>query len=188
MESKKNGGDDATQSYEDFEPFCNWIHDEKYETLVLHLPAFKKEQLKVKIINLRTLKIFGERPLDATKRSRFYKETAIPKDCNVKEIHAKFVGGLLHIVMPKKVSLAPQQEQPEGAEKLTIPKNINSQDHQVDKLPTLPKIGSAMETIEDSRLRRLVHVTTNVAVVVAVVACLGAYIIYSYRSLYAEAG
>ena len=39
MEIKKNGGDDATQSYEDFEPFCNWIHDEKYETLVLHLPG-----------------------------------------------------------------------------------------------------------------------------------------------------
>ncbi|XP_057466812.1 uncharacterized protein LOC130756328 isoform X2 [Actinidia eriantha] len=161
MESKKNGGDDATQSYEDFEPFCNWIHDEKYETLVLHLPA---------------------------KRSRFHKEIAIPKDCNVKEIHAKFAGGLLHIVMPRKVSLTPQQEQTEGTEKSTIPKNINSQDHQVDKLPTLPKIGSAMETIEDSRVRRLVHVTTNVAVVVAVVACLGAYIIYSYRSLYFEAG
>ena len=144
--------------------------------------------MKVKIINLRTLKIFGERPLDAsTERSRFYKEIALPQDCNVKEIHAKLVGGLLHIVMPKKVSLAPQQEQPEGAEKSTIPKNINSQVHQVDKLPTLPKIGSSMETIEDSRLRRLVHVTTNVVVVVAMVVCIGAYIMYSYRSLYVEA-
>ncbi|XP_057506086.1 inactive protein RESTRICTED TEV MOVEMENT 2-like [Actinidia eriantha] len=92
MESKNNGGDDATQSYEDFEPFCNWSHDEKCETLVLHLPEFKKEQLKVQIKSFGTLKIFGERPVDATKRSRFYKEIAIPRDCNVKEVHAKFVG------------------------------------------------------------------------------------------------
>ncbi|XP_058204298.1 uncharacterized protein LOC131318495 [Rhododendron vialii] len=209
----KNG---SSLSYEDFEPFCNWRRNDESETLVVHLPAFRKDQLKIQVYNsTNTVKISGERLVDATKRSRFHKEIAIPKDCKSKEIHAKFADGLLHVVIPKKGPPAPQQElvstttqiqQPE-ASKQSAPRNI-SQD-QVTKLPTLPKpAGSATEKIGllnngtlpgsnapdynndtqmcDSGSESLLKTATNVAAMVALLACLGAYIMYSYRSLYIE--
>ncbi|KAH7853945.1 hypothetical protein Vadar_008377 [Vaccinium darrowii] len=210
METKNGAA--VSFSYEDFEPFCNWLRDNECETLVVHLPAFKKEQLNVQIHCSTTVKISGERLVDATKKSRFYKEITIPKVCDSKEIHAKFSGGLLHIVMPKKGPFAPVQQQstpqvqqPEVSKKSTLPQNI-SQD-QVTKLPALPEPDNATEKIGqlnngtvpgnielenndtescNSRSKSLLTTTTNVAVMVTMVACLGAYIMYSYRSLYLE--
>lgn len=180
------------------------------------LSAFRKDQLKIQVNNTtNTLKISGERLVDATKRSRFHKEIAIPKDCKSKEIHATFAGGLLHVVMPKKGPSAPQQElispatqiqQPEAGKQST-PRNI-SQD-QATKLPTLPEpAGNATKKIGllnngtlpgsiapdynndtqmcDSGSKSLLKTATNVAAMVALVVCLGAYIMYSYRSLYIE--
>ncbi|KAI8562750.1 hypothetical protein RHMOL_Rhmol03G0059100 [Rhododendron molle] len=186
----KNG---SSLSYEDFEPFCNWRRNDESETLVAHLPAFRKDQLKIQVNNTtNTVKISGERLVDETKRSRFHKEIAIPKDCNSKEIHARFAGGLLHVVMPKKGPPAPQQElistttqiQQPSASKQSAPRNI-SQD-QATKLPTLPE--PACNTTEKIGLlnNRTLKTATNVAVMVALVAGLGAYIMYSYRSLYIE--
>ncbi|PSS01668.1 Protein RESTRICTED TEV MOVEMENT like [Actinidia chinensis var. chinensis] len=100
-------------SYDDFEPFCKWKREEGQQTVVIHVPEFKREQMKVHVSNRRCLKITGERPLDNTKRSRFTKEIKIPKDCNANDITAKFTNaGLLYIIMPKKIaSMERKQDQ-----------------------------------------------------------------------------
>ncbi|KAL7197984.1 hypothetical protein ACSBR2_020497 [Camellia fascicularis] len=183
--------------YEEFEPLCNWQHGR--ETLVVHLPAFKKEQLKIQINNLRTLKISGEHPLEATKSSRFIKTIKIPRDCNAKEIRANFADGLLCIVMPKTDSSAPKQEHPPQPQNSKLNENSTpeSSHDQATKLPTLAKTDNATEKIaslndaklpenvaQDSRLKSLKMMATNVVVVAAVAACLGACNMYSFRSLY----
>lgn len=66
------------------------------------LADFKKQQLRVQINVLRSLKISGERHLDERRRSRFRKEIRISQDCNADEIRAKFGRGILSIIMPKK--------------------------------------------------------------------------------------
>ncbi|CAL5431789.1 unnamed protein product [Camellia sinensis] len=185
--------------YEEFEPLCNWQHGR--ETLVVQLPAFKKEQLKIQINNLRTLKISGERPLEATKSSRFIKTIKIPRDCNAKEIRANFADGLLYIVMPKKDSLTPKQEHPPQLQNSKVNENSTpeSSHDQATKLPTLAKTEKATQKIashndanlsknvaQDSRLKSLKMMASNVVVVAVVAACLGAYIMYSFRSLYVE--
>ncbi|KAB1223500.1 Inactive protein RESTRICTED TEV MOVEMENT 2 [Morella rubra] len=96
-------GSNLKQSYsEDFEPFCNWVNEEARDVLQVHLPDFKKQQLRVQINVLRSLKISGERHLDERRRSRFRKEIRISQDCNADEIRAKFGRGILSIIMPKK--------------------------------------------------------------------------------------
>ncbi|KAI7990465.1 Inactive protein RESTRICTED TEV MOVEMENT 2 [Camellia lanceoleosa] len=187
--------------YEEFEPLCNWRHDDRRETLVVHLPAFKREQLKVQISNLRNLKISGERPLEATKSSRFIKTIKIPRDCNAKEIRANFADGLLYIVMPRKDSSAPKQEHPPQLQNYKVNENSTPESihDQATKLPTLAKADNATEKIaslndaklpknvaHDSRLKSLKMMATNVVVVAVAAACLGAYIMYSFRSLYVE--
>ncbi|KAK6942479.1 Alpha crystallin/Hsp20 domain [Dillenia turbinata] len=87
----------------DFEPYCQWKREAECETLVIHLPEFRKENLKVVLKSSGLMRISGEREVAERKWSRFQKEIKVPKDCKEDEIQAKFMGGYLYITMPKKV-------------------------------------------------------------------------------------
>lgn len=81
---------------------------------------FKKEQLRVYTRDKGMLVIEGERPVDATKWSRFCKEITLGKDCNPREIRAKFSNGngVLSVVMPKTKNVKAENEGAKsGAEK-----------------------------------------------------------------------
>lgn len=117
MANKTKTSSTAAPSYIDFVPPCNLQIEEGLDTLIIHLPDFKKNQLRVQVNKDGVLKVSGERPTnaDGTIRSRFLKETKIPEGCDMNDIRAKFTNGCLHITMPKKVTpAAPQivQEQP----------------------------------------------------------------------------
>lgn len=66
--------------------------------------------MKIQINNFGVLKISGERLLGAAKRSRFYKEIEVSNECKANDIHAKFVEGLLYVVMPKKIAADTKQK------------------------------------------------------------------------------
>ncbi|KAI3877386.1 hypothetical protein MKX03_026443 [Papaver bracteatum] len=93
-----------TRSYEDFEPVFNWVREEGLDTLVLHLPGFKKEQLRVQVDSHGNMKITGERPLEEKRWSRFRKDFQVPTSCDVNEIHAKYIGGVLYVKFPKNIT------------------------------------------------------------------------------------
>ncbi|XP_042486664.1 inactive protein RESTRICTED TEV MOVEMENT 2-like [Macadamia integrifolia] len=102
MEGKAKANCNLRRSYEEFKPSLNWNKEEGHDTLVIHLPGFKKDQINVQIDYLSNLKINGERPLEENRWSRFHKNFRIPNDCDADGIHAKFRGELLSITMPKK--------------------------------------------------------------------------------------
>ncbi|KAK9668578.1 hypothetical protein RND81_13G069600 [Saponaria officinalis] len=99
-----------------FEPHSELKNEEGTETLVLHIPDFKKDQLRVQVNNLGVLKVSGEKPLgeDGKRKTKFLKETKIPQGCDINDIRAKFTGGKLHVTMPIKAPtvLENQEEQP----------------------------------------------------------------------------
>ncbi|KAF7148710.1 hypothetical protein RHSIM_Rhsim03G0053200 [Rhododendron simsii] len=179
---------DAMPTYDDFEPFCDWRREEGKETLVVHVPEFKRDQMKVHFGKRGTLMITGERPIDGTKRSRFTKEIKFPKDCNPNEITAKFTNaGLLHIIMPKKASaeLETKQDQPirvvpdqqgQARDKSEQPKTKGTQG-QVLAEESRMVFSVAKQTI--TRDRKVV-MGVALAVVVAVVVALGAFATYKY--------
>lgn len=90
----------ALRSYEDFEPLSEWVHAEGFRTLLIHLPGFKRNQIKVQITETTHVKISGERPLDDRRWSRFVKQFPLPEHCKVTEIRAKFENGELHVRFP----------------------------------------------------------------------------------------
>ncbi|KAG6750741.1 hypothetical protein POTOM_045250 [Populus tomentosa] len=89
--------------YDDFEPFCRWKKDEQ-EILEIHLQGFKKQHLRVQVVEPDVVKITGERPMDCTLRSRFRKEIKIPKNFKTDEIRAKLSGDILQIILPKQTT------------------------------------------------------------------------------------
>ncbi|KAJ8439367.1 hypothetical protein Cgig2_022504 [Carnegiea gigantea] len=100
--------------HEDFDPPSDWISEEACDTLLLYLPGFRKEQLRVQLTPSRILKITGERPIGENKWRRFQKQVPVPSNCDTREISAQFEGGILYIRQPKIITPAiPAQEQPE---------------------------------------------------------------------------
>ncbi|KAA8517200.1 hypothetical protein F0562_017548 [Nyssa sinensis] len=158
MATKTRAG--PTVCYDAFEPLCNWNHEEGRKTLIVNLPEFRKEELKVSICN-GTLKISGEHPVSET-RSRFYKEIKVPNDCNGSKIKANFIDGLLHIVMPTKFGV-----------------NEGGGAGEIDVFMKRATIMSPECSI--SRVRWFTKVAVSAAVV-AVASVLGAYIMCKCRS------
>ncbi|AES80880.1 putative HSP20-like chaperone [Medicago truncatula] len=101
------------RSYEDFDPVFKWRREQDRDTIELHLPGFKREQIRIQINHLGFLVISGERPFDGTKWKRFKKEFELPKYCNEDAIRGNFMQNILSVVLPKKVDLIPQEEQEE---------------------------------------------------------------------------
>ncbi|CAM8877286.1 unnamed protein product [Rhodiola kirilowii] len=94
-------------TYDDFEPYCKWERDESQDVLIVHLPDFKRNELKIQINKYGLLTVSGEcQPAKGvSKISRFTKRIRISRDYyDEDQIHAKFISGILYITMPQKVT------------------------------------------------------------------------------------
>ncbi|KAG0448024.1 hypothetical protein HPP92_028051 [Vanilla planifolia] len=81
-----------------FQPSTKWTSDRTTDTLVVRLPGFNKEELKVQIDNYGRLRTSGERPPgpgQGDRWIRFKTEHIIPDDCDLKGIRARFEDGVL---------------------------------------------------------------------------------------------
>ncbi|KAK7336276.1 hypothetical protein VNO77_16812 [Canavalia gladiata] len=101
----------AKRSYEDFDPLFTWHKEETRDTLELHLPGFRRDQIRIQINHFGFLVISGERALDGSRWKRFKKEFEIPSYCNEDGIHGNLMQSILSVVMPKRSPLIPQEQQ-----------------------------------------------------------------------------
>ncbi|XP_021720615.1 pollen-specific leucine-rich repeat extensin-like protein 1 [Chenopodium quinoa] len=97
--------------YEDYDPPFDMVPEEGCDTILIYLPGYKKEQLRVQLTTSRVLKISGERQIGDNRWRRFHKEFQVPTNCDTKEITAKFEGGILYIRQPKIITPAGAPEQ-----------------------------------------------------------------------------
>ncbi|XP_037428118.1 inactive protein RESTRICTED TEV MOVEMENT 2-like [Triticum dicoccoides] len=103
----------AARTYVDFVPSHELVEDTRKHTLVVNLPGFKKEHLRVQIDKYGRLRISGERPLEGGQWSRFRKEFQVPEGCDAGGIRARFEkDGVLHVTMPR---LTPLEDEPKAA-------------------------------------------------------------------------
>uniref|UniRef100_A0A5B7BWT1 Putative inactive protein RESTRICTED TEV MOVEMENT 2-like n=1 Tax=Davidia involucrata TaxID=16924 RepID=A0A5B7BWT1_DAVIN len=98
------------REYEDFEPKSEWVEEEVCDTLLLYLPGFKKEQLKVQLTTTKNLRISGERQLRENKWNRFLKEFPVSANCEAHKITAKFEDGILYVRQPKLITPAAKED------------------------------------------------------------------------------
>ncbi|XP_047338876.1 inactive protein RESTRICTED TEV MOVEMENT 2 [Impatiens glandulifera] len=116
--------------YEVFKPMSEWNEEEQSDILLLYLPGFMKEQIRVSTEGVNNLRIQGERLVAGNKWNRFEEDFRIPDRCNLGGIHAKVQGGVLIITMPKKTEFkqpndrVQQQQKPLIQEPVPAPKPI----------------------------------------------------------------
>ncbi|KAI3823843.1 hypothetical protein L1987_05288 [Smallanthus sonchifolius] len=106
MESK---GQPPARVYQDFEPSMEWVPEDDSDTLLVYLPDFAKEQLRVQL-RARNLIISGERKLQQNTWSRFHVEFPVSGNCDLNKISAKFEGNMLFVRQPKLITLVAKPE------------------------------------------------------------------------------
>ncbi|KAI3743360.1 hypothetical protein L1987_61067 [Smallanthus sonchifolius] len=178
MDSKVGGTQLQTSlSYDEFEPLCTWQREDGQDILVIHLPEFKKEQLRIQISNSGILKITGENAVEGKKRSRFLKEVKVTKDYDSSNIHAKFSQGRLRIALPKK-ALKPSM--PDPALVPPTPQDDQNDNANTSEQTVVPGIKSRVGQV--LRSKEFTQVMVNVGFVV--VMAFSVYTVYNYWTSY----
>ena len=102
--------------YEDFRPVYERHKEEEAEKLLIYLPGFMKENIRVSTEGKNTVRVRGERFVAGNKWNRFQEDFQAPDDSNMRGIHAKFENGILTITMPckmpKQLSYEPTKQTP----------------------------------------------------------------------------
>ncbi|KAL3349346.1 hypothetical protein AABB24_022466, partial [Solanum stoloniferum] len=93
----------ARPVYEDFRPVYERHQDEEAEKLIVYLPGFMKESIRVSTEGKNIVRVRGERFVGGNTWHRFQEDFQAPDDCNMRGIHAKFENGILIITMPWKM-------------------------------------------------------------------------------------
>ncbi|XP_004306447.1 PREDICTED: 18.1 kDa class I heat shock protein-like [Fragaria vesca subsp. vesca] len=101
------------QSYEEFEPFCKWQKHEENDILQVHLPGFRRQDIRLQFNDAGILTISGKQgssdgdetssTTTTAMRGRFRKEINISGNCRADQIRAKFSRGILSVTVPKEV-------------------------------------------------------------------------------------
>ncbi|KAL8090015.1 hypothetical protein AgCh_039469 [Apium graveolens] len=101
----------ATKVYQDFVPPTEIVEEPQCNTLLVYLPGFKKEQLRVQLTKNKNLVISGEHPTGENTWKRFQKTIPIPVNCDSSKITAKFEDMILYITQPKLIAPVEKQDQ-----------------------------------------------------------------------------
>uniref|UniRef100_A0A3Q7EM12 SHSP domain-containing protein n=2 Tax=Solanum lycopersicum TaxID=4081 RepID=A0A3Q7EM12_SOLLC len=130
--------------YEDFRPVSEWHQEAGAEILLIFLPGFMKESIRVSIEGKNTVRAGGELFIGSNTWCRFQEDFQAPDDCNIKRIDVKFEDGILTITVPRK---RPRQLLDEQTEQFPHriphkddnipPTNNHSTDENPRKLPSL---------------------------------------------------
>ncbi|XP_027114311.1 uncharacterized protein [Coffea arabica] len=111
--------------YEDFKPMSEWRQDEESDILLLFLPGFMNQHLKVSTEGRNIVRVRGERLVAGNKWSRFQEDYQVPDRCTIRAIRAKFDGGILTMTMPWRK---------DAAAKATPPKATSGLDSTTDQM------------------------------------------------------
>lgn len=95
---------------EEFDPPSDWDRKKESDTLILMLPGFRKEQLRVQVSSKRVLRLTGERKISENKWRKFRKDEKLSDFHDTSGISAKFEAGMLYVRLPKIIK--PIQEEP----------------------------------------------------------------------------
>ncbi|CAN6848902.1 unnamed protein product [Brassica oleracea] len=99
--------------YQEFDPVTRWTSEPDAEILVVDLPGFKKEQLKLAVSSTRKLRLTGERRTGGNKWIRFHKEVPVPLTLDIDSVSATFKDNKLYVRHPKvKKTQVPQTKPP----------------------------------------------------------------------------
>ncbi|XVF54264.1 hypothetical protein PTKIN_Ptkin05aG0166500 [Pterospermum kingtungense] len=95
----------------EFVPASDWSQDANANYLFLHLPGFKKEELRLELASTGHVIISGERIVNDNKSIYFHQSFALPENANMDKISGKFDGDFLHVTVPRRSAVEENKQQ-----------------------------------------------------------------------------
>ncbi|XP_015069433.1 17.5 kDa class I heat shock protein-like [Solanum pennellii] len=93
----------ANSVYEDIEPSSSWIEDTQNHYLLIDLPGFKREEVKLQVDIFGNIMVNGERKVREYKSIRFQKSVKAPEKSKYEDTSVKLEDGILYVIIPKEV-------------------------------------------------------------------------------------
>ncbi|KAG2407707.1 uncharacterized protein HKW66_Vig0025290 [Vigna angularis] len=85
-------------------PNSGWTQDSAGHYLLVDLPEFRKEEVKLQVDSYGRIVVKGERQINAWKHDHFRLTFPAPLDSDMDRIAGKFDGGVLYVTIPKQVT------------------------------------------------------------------------------------
>ncbi|KAK4735309.1 hypothetical protein R3W88_009570 [Solanum pinnatisectum] len=99
----KRGANWPTSVYEDIEPSSSWIEDTQNHYLLIDLPGFKREEVKLQVDIFGNIMVSGERKVREYKSIRFQKSWKAPEKSKSEDTSVRLEDGILYVIIPKEV-------------------------------------------------------------------------------------
>ncbi|KAL4584040.1 hypothetical protein LXL04_008630 [Taraxacum kok-saghyz] len=90
-------------SFEEIVPPSAWTEDATCHYLLVDLPGFKRQELKLQADNRTHIVVSGETQVRENKYKRFEQSFELPKNADVDKITGKLDSEILYITVPKKL-------------------------------------------------------------------------------------
>nr|XP_043614324.1 histone chaperone RTT106-like [Erigeron canadensis] len=89
--------------FEEFVPPSAWTEDQTCHCLLVDLPGFKRQELKLQVDNHNRIVVSGERQVSENKYKRFDQNFELPNNADIEKITGKLESEILYITVPKRV-------------------------------------------------------------------------------------
>ncbi|KAI3766811.1 hypothetical protein L2E82_16885 [Cichorium intybus] len=99
----------SSLTFEEFVPPSAWTEDSTHHYLLVDLPGFKRQELKLQADSQTHIVVSGERQVRENRYKRFEQSFELPKNADVDKITGKLDGEILYITVPKKVEQQHQE-------------------------------------------------------------------------------
>ncbi|KAL6842370.1 hypothetical protein ACP4OV_027797 [Aristida adscensionis] len=85
----------------EIDPHSEWVPGHEFDTLIIDVAGFGKDQLKVQVEPPGSLKVSGERAVDGRQWCHFLKRFDLPVGCDAAAIKVQLDKGMLYIQVPR---------------------------------------------------------------------------------------
>ncbi|KAE8124076.1 hypothetical protein FH972_018986 [Carpinus fangiana] len=95
---------------EEFVPYSGWTEDAKAHHLLIDLPDFNKEDVRLQVNSPGQMTVSGERKVNEEIYVYFEQTFTVPENTVVDQIEGKFDGEFLYVTVPKQAVVEEERE------------------------------------------------------------------------------
>ncbi|XP_030473473.1 16.9 kDa class I heat shock protein 3-like [Syzygium oleosum] len=111
------------RTVEVFKPASGWVEESNCHYLLVDLPDFKKEDIKIQTDSIDHVTVSGERLLD--NKYIYFEETfRVPEDSDIQKTSGRLEDGILSVTVPKRDTTVVEKEETEHHEQ-----ELNKESH-----------------------------------------------------------
>ncbi|XP_065847465.1 22.0 kDa heat shock protein-like [Euphorbia lathyris] len=152
---RRRVAESSTGSVKEFVPYAAWTEDSLNHFLLVDLPEFKKEEVKLQVEKSGEITISGKRLVNDNNYLYFEKTYKAPSNSDLEKVTGKFEGEILYVNVPKQaqdeVSEKKILESPENKKEDEKIIRGNIQEKIINKEEMMEKLSNEEEEEEGSK-------------------------------------